>query len=56
MDTYLGSAAGARVLRGTIKRGDGLPIEAIIWASDLRGFTDLSNRLDGADMLTVLNA
>jgi adenylate cyclase len=37
------------VLRGTI-------IAAVIWASDLRGVTDLSDRLAPADMLLVLKA
>ena len=56
LDTYLGTLAGARVLEGSIKRGAGTRITAVIWASDLRGFTDLSDRLEPADMLTVLNA
>lgn len=53
--TYLGKAAGERVLHGSIKRGDGLPIDAVIWMSDLRGSTDLSDRLDPAVMTSVLN-
>jgi adenylate cyclase len=56
VDTYLGTLAGARVLEGSIKRGAGTRIDAVIWASDLRGFTDLSDRLEPAHMLTVLNA
>lgn len=56
LDTYLGAAAGARVLRGSIKRGAGEPIRAVIWASDLRGFTDLADRLDGLSMIALLNA
>ncbi len=56
VDTYLGALAGRRVLEGSIKRGAGTRIDAVIWASDLRGFTDLSDRLAPADMLTVLNA
>ncbi|WP_439614380.1 adenylate/guanylate cyclase domain-containing protein [Reyranella sp.] len=55
LDTYLGAAAGERVLRGSIKRGAGESIRAIIWASDLRGFTDLADRLDGPDMIALLN-
>ena len=43
------------MLRGSIKRGAGEPIRAIIWASDLRGFTDLADRLDGPDMIALLN-
>jgi adenylate cyclase len=56
METYLGALAGRRVLEGSIKRGAGTRIDAVIWASDLRGFTDLSDRLAPADMLTVLDA
>lgn len=56
LDTYLGAAAGGRVLQGSIKRGDGESICAVIWVSDLRGFTDLSDRLDEHDMIVLLNA
>lgn len=56
LDTYLGTAAGGKVLRGSIHRGAGEPIRAIIWVSDLRGFTDLADRLEGADMIALLNA
>jgi adenylate cyclase len=56
LDTYLGAAAGGRVLEGAIRRGAGQPIRAVIWASDLRGFTDLSERLDGPSMIALLNA
>lgn len=56
MDTYLGNAAGEAVLAGSIKRGAGRSIRSIIWSSDLRGFTDLSDRLAGIDVTTVLDA
>lgn len=56
LDIYLGKLAGARVLEGSIKRGAGTRISAVIWASDLRGFTDLSDRLAPDDMLALLNA
>ncbi len=56
LDTYLGPAVGERVLRGNIQRGAGTAIRAIIWSSDLRGFTDLSDRLSGDEMIAVLNA
>jgi adenylate cyclase len=56
LDTYLGAEAGRQVFEGTIRRGEGQRIEAVIWMSDLRGFTDLSDRLDAKDMLSVLNA
>ena len=56
LDTYLGHAAGARVLKGTIKRGAGEAVHAILWASDMRGFTDLADKLDGPPMIALLNA
>ncbi len=55
MATYLGEAAGEKVLAGNIKRGSGEPIEAIVWASDMRGSTDLSDKLANDEMLAVLN-
>ncbi|MGF1625763.1 MAG: adenylate/guanylate cyclase domain-containing protein, partial [Alphaproteobacteria bacterium] len=56
LDTYLGPAAGGQVLQGAIKRGSGQAIRAVIWISDLRGFTDLTDRLPAADVLALLNA
>jgi len=56
LGAYLGPLAAAKVLSGDIKRGSGEPIRAIIWISDLRGFTDLSDRLSGPDTVAVLNA
>jgi adenylate cyclase len=56
LDTYLGVAAGEQVLHGSIKRGAGEAIRAIIWASDLRDFTDLSDRLAGSDIVALINA
>jgi len=56
LSAYLGLGAAAKVLAGSIKRGAGESIRAVIWVSDLRGFTDLSDRLSGSDMLVLLNA
>ena len=55
LETYLGRLAGRRVLEGTIKRGSGEAIRSIIWVSDLRGFTDLTDRLDGHAVTRLLN-
>ncbi len=55
LNTYLGDAAASRVLAGSIKRGSGTLIDAVIWASDMRGFTDLADRLDGNEMIALLN-
>ncbi len=56
LNAYLGTVAGVKVLAGSIQRGSGEAIRAIIWVSDLRGFTDLSSRLTGAEMIMLLNA
>ena len=56
LNAYLGTTAAAKVLHGSIKRGIGEPINAVIWVSDLRGFTELSGRLADADMIALLNA
>lgn len=56
LNAYLGLGAATKVLAGSIKRGAGESIRAVIWVSDLRGFTDLSDRLSGSDMLVLLNA
>jgi adenylate cyclase len=56
LDTYLGVAAGGQVLEGSIRRGAGTRIDAVIWSSDLRGFTDLADRLAPDAMIAVLNA
>ncbi|MDD9875455.1 MAG: adenylate/guanylate cyclase domain-containing protein [Gammaproteobacteria bacterium] len=55
MDTYVGTVAGRKVLDGAIKRGSGETIRAVIWFCDLRGFTALSERLSGAQLLETLN-
>lgn len=56
LDAYLGPAAGGKVLQGSIRRGVGEEIDAVIWMSDLRGFTTLSARLPGPAMTALLNA
>lgn len=56
LNAYLGVSAAEQVLNGSIKRGAGQSISAVIWISDLRGFTDLSDRLPNSDMLALLNA
>jgi adenylate cyclase len=52
---YLGPTAGWRVLAGDIKRGDGERISAVVWFSDLRGSTRLSDEMDPDDYLALLN-
>lgn len=56
LKVYLGSNAGARVMEGAVRRGDGGEIRAAICFTDLRGFTVLSDRLPRAELLELLNA
>lgn len=55
-DTYLGPIAGQRVLDGEIKRGDGEAIDAVVFMSDMRGFTQLADRMSGPEVTAILNA
>jgi adenylate cyclase len=55
-DTYLGPIAGQRVLDGEIKRGDGEAITAVVFMADMRGFTQLADRLSGPEVTAILNA
>jgi len=55
LDTYVGREAGERVLTGQIRRGSGETIRAVIWLSDLRGFTTLSDRLPRDALIALLN-
>jgi adenylate cyclase len=43
METYLGRDAGQRVLGGRIMRGIAEQIDAVVWFSDLRGFTRITD-------------
>jgi adenylate cyclase len=56
LDAYLGRRIGKRVLAGDIKRGFGETIDAVIWVSDMRNFTGLSDRIESSDMVRLLNA
>ena len=53
--TYLGSDAGQRVMDGLVKRGDGEDLHAVIWLSDMRDSTALSESLSREDYLDSLN-
>jgi adenylate cyclase len=56
LNAYLGPKAGPKVLAGQIRRGTGEDIMAVLWSSDLRGFTARSDRLAGHHMIAMLNA
>ena len=55
LETYLGPDAGARVLDGQIRRGDGERIHAVIWYSDMRDSTRLADHLDPGAFIELLN-
>lgn len=55
LDTYVGHQAGERILSGEISRGSLQQIDAAILLMDFRGFTALSDRIDGAHMAALLN-
>jgi adenylate cyclase len=55
LDTYVGGQAGGRILSGHIRRGDIEAIRAVIWLSDMRGFTARADRMPAADLVELLN-
>lgn len=55
LETYVGKRTGERVLSGAIQRGMGETISAVVWFSDLRGFTALSESLPNTALLDHLN-
>jgi len=55
LDTYIGRRTGERVLSGSIRRGTGETIRAVIWDNDLRGFTSLADRLPSEALNKLLN-
>ncbi len=55
LETYLGRDAARRVLAGDIVRGRTETTRKVIWYSDLRDFTRLTDRLPQAEMLRLLN-
>ena len=54
METYLGRDAGQRVLSGRIVRGVAERIDAVVWFSDLRGFTRITDTTP-EQMIPLLN-
>jgi class 3 adenylate cyclase len=52
---YLGRRSADEVLGGTVRRGAGELIEAVIWISDLRDFTLLSEILTPEQVIIALN-
>ncbi|MGE5145905.1 MAG: adenylate/guanylate cyclase domain-containing protein [Candidatus Eiseniibacteriota bacterium] len=55
VETYLGRDAGHRVLSGRIARGVADRIEAVLWFSDLRSFTRITDRAEPEQIIPFLN-
>ena len=55
VETYLGRDAGRRVLKGAIARGIADKIRAVLWFSDLKGFTRLVDTLPPKSIMPLLN-
>jgi adenylate cyclase len=55
VETYLGRDPGRRVLRGRIARGVAERIEAVLWFSDLRAYTRISDTATPEDIIPLLN-
>jgi adenylate cyclase len=55
VETYLGRDAGRRVLSGRITRGVTDRIQAVLWFSDLRGFTHIAEAADPEQIIPFLN-
>jgi adenylate cyclase len=55
VETYLGRDAGRRVLSGRIARGVAERIDAVLWFSDLRGYTRITDTAAPEQIIPLLN-
>ena len=55
VEVYLGHDAGDRVLSGRISRGVADRINAVIWYSDLRGYTKITETAAPEEIIPLLN-
>jgi adenylate cyclase len=55
VETYLGRDAGHRVLSGRIARGVAERISAVLWFSDLRSFTRITQTIAPQEVIPFLN-
>jgi adenylate cyclase len=53
--TYLGRDAGQRVMSGRIVRGVAERISAVLWSSDLHGYTHISDNSPPEQIIPLLN-
>jgi adenylate cyclase len=55
VSVYLGRDAGARVLSGRVARGVAEKIHAVLWFSDLRGYTTITDTAPPEEIIPLLN-
>jgi adenylate cyclase len=55
LSAYLGQDPATRVLAGTVQRGEVQGVEAVLFFTDLRGFTALADTLPGRDLIGLLD-
>jgi adenylate cyclase len=55
VETYLGRDAGERVLKGRIARGVAEEIKTVLWFSDLRDYTRISDTAAPEQLIPMLN-
>jgi adenylate cyclase len=55
VEVYLGRDAGQRVLSGRIARGVADRIHAVLWFSDLRGYTGITDSAPPGEIIPLLN-
>jgi adenylate cyclase len=52
---YLGDDPASRVFAGTVQRGEVQSVEAIVFFTDLRGFTALADTMPGQELIALLD-
>ena len=55
VETYLGHDAAERVIKGNIERGVTEPVHAVLWYSDLQGFTKIADTAPPEQLIPFLN-
>ncbi|MDP1962539.1 MAG: adenylate/guanylate cyclase domain-containing protein [Reyranella sp.] len=52
---YLGDDPASRVFAGTVQRGEVQSVEAVLFFTDLRGFTAIADTTPGKELITLLD-
>lgn len=52
---YLGNDPASRILAGTVLRGEAQSVEAVVFFTDLRGFTALADTMPGRELIVLLD-